>query len=74
MAKIYDGCMTKNSSSTNRIFAASEKCLVPAEKCFWKGPVDIRSCGVKTRSHTKKEPTLSKRNGSVNGFSVQNCT
>ena len=42
-----------------QIIGPGEKCLTPTDKCFWKDPQDIRSCGVKTRSRTKKELTVS---------------
>ena len=59
MAQIYHGCMTKNANGTNKIIGPAEKCLVPTDKCFWKDPQDIKNCGVKTRSHIMKEPTVS---------------
>ena len=59
MAQIYQDYMTKNADGTNKIIGTGEKCLVPTEKCFQKDPQDIRSCGVKTRNRTKKEPAVS---------------
>ena len=58
MTNIYHGRMAKNTHGTNRIIGPGEKCLVPTDKWFWKDPEDIKSCGVKTGSHTKKERTV----------------
>ena len=59
MAQIYHGCMPKNADGTNEILGPGEKCLVPTDKCFLKDTQDIKNCGVKTRSHAKKESTVS---------------
>ena len=59
MKKIYHGCMTKNTDGTNKIIDLCKKCLVPTDECFWKNPRDIKKYKVKTRSCTKKEPTVS---------------
>ena len=59
MGQIYHGCMTKNVDGTNKLIGPGEKCLVPAEKCFWKDPRDIKKCKVKTGSCSRKESTVS---------------
>ena len=59
MAQNNHGCMTKNSNRTNKIIGHGEKCLAPTGKCFWKDTEHIKSCDLKTRGHTKKEPTVS---------------
>ena len=59
MAQINHACMTKNSNGTKKIIGHGEKCLAPTGKCFWKDAEHIKSCDLKTRGHTKKEPTVS---------------
>ena len=54
MDVIYHGCMTKNADETNKLIVSCEECLVPADECFWKNPLDAKKCQMKTRSHTKK--------------------
>ena len=61
MVKIYHGCLTKNASGTNRLIGPGEKCLVLTDKCFWKDSEHVKSYGVKTRSHTKKQRSASNR-------------
>ena len=51
--------MTKNAEGTNKIIGPGEQCLIPTNNPFWKQPQDIKNCGVKTRSCTKKEPIVS---------------
>ena len=58
MGLIYHGCMTKNADSTNKLIGPGEKCVTPTAQCFWKDPQDVRS-GVKTRSQSVKQPTVS---------------
>ena len=43
----------------NKLIGSGEKCHVPTGECFWKDPMDIKKCKVKTTSYTKKEPTVS---------------
>ena len=61
MNRIYHGCFTKNVDGANKIILAAERCLVTTANCFKKYPEDIESIGVKTRSQTKKEHTVSKK-------------
>ena len=58
MELIYHGCMIKNADGTNKIIRPGEKCLTLTAQCFWKDPQDVIS-GVKTRSQTLKQPTVS---------------
>ena len=50
-----------------------EKCLVPTDKWFCKDPEDIKSCGVKTCSHTKKELTVNNQ-AIDNTFNIEHWT
>ena len=59
MEKVYRSCMTKNADGTNKIIGPGEQCLIPTNNPFWKQPQDIKNCGVKTRSCTKKEAMVS---------------
>lgn len=59
MDQISRCCMTKNVDQMNKLIGSGEKCLVPTGECFWKDPMDIKKCKVKTTSYTKKEPTVS---------------
>ena len=59
MDQIYHGCMTKNADRLNKLIDPGQKCLTPTAECFWKDPWDIKGCKIKTRSCTKKEPTVS---------------
>ena len=50
MALIYHGCSTKNTDGTNKLIGPGEKCLTPtATVCS----------GVKTRSQSANQPTVS---------------
>ena len=60
MELIYYGCMIKNADGTNKTIGPYEKCLTLIAQCFWKDPQDVIS-GVKTRSQTSKQPTVSIR-------------
>ena len=59
MDKIYHGCMKKNADGSNKLIGPGQKFFVPTADCFQKNPSDVKHCKVKTRSHTKKEPTVS---------------
>ena len=50
--------MTKNADGTNKLIDSGEKCVTPTAQCFWKDPQDVSS-GVKTRSQSAKQPTVS---------------
>ena len=58
MALIYHGSLSKNANGTNKLIGAGEICLTATAQCFWKDPKDIR-CGVKTRSQSVNQPTVS---------------
>ena len=58
MVLIYHGCFTKNADGTNKLIGPGEKFLTPAAQCFWKDRKDVR-CGVKTRSQSANQPTVS---------------
>ena len=59
MALIQHGCMIKNADGTNKLIGPGRKCLVPTDECFWKNPWNAKKCQMKSRSRTKKEPTVS---------------
>ena len=48
--------MLKNADGTNKIISATEKYIMPTNKCMWKYPSDVPN-GVKTRSKANNEPT-----------------
>ena len=52
----YHSCMLKNADGTNKIISATEKYIMPTNKCMWKYPSDVPN-GVKTRSKANNEPT-----------------
>ena len=59
MEKMYHGFMTKNADGTNKIIGLGEQCQIPTKNPFWKRPHDIKTCRVKTRSCTRKDPIIS---------------
>ena len=61
MDLIYHGSITKNIDGTKKLIVAGEKRLVSIDRCFLKNPQDVKKCQMKSRSCTKKESTVSRK-------------
>ena len=64
MDRVYHSCAYVNLDRTQKLIAKNEKCLIPANKCFWKDTCDTRA-KMKTRAMTRYFKSKEKDKGVI---------